>query len=53
MNSDYMKRHCLWCNLVLIQRKGEAEKLFNKRKYCGTKCRRDYNNWQAKVKGTR
>lgn len=50
MNSDYMKRHCLQCNAVIIRKKGEGDKMFNKRKYCDKKCRSDYNNYLAKLR---
>ncbi len=45
-----MKKHCLWCNLVLTQKKNEGAQPFSRRKYCGRECRTKYHNWQTKIK---
>lgn len=45
-----MKR-CRFCNLPLAQKPGETLNTFARRHYCNTKCRKDQNNYQAKLKG--
>ncbi len=45
------KRHCRQCNDPLVQKKTESDLRFKARIYCNKKCRKDYNNFKAKLKG--